>query len=162
MSDSEERTTILNRQDLARVVAQLHAKGKRIVATNGCFDILHVGHTRYLEEACRLGDVLVVGINSDDSVKQLKGPNRPINNESDRAEVLAALRCVDYVTIFGEPTADEFLKAVRPQIYAKGGDYTPDSLPETALVERLGAELVIIKLIPGKSTTQLLAKIHQS
>lgn len=161
ISDDKERTRVLNRQDLARVVAQLHAQGKRIVATNGCFDILHLGHVLYLEEARKLGDALIVGINSDASVKQLKGADRPINKESDRAEVVAALRSVDYATIFGESTADQFLKAIKPHVYAKGGDYTPENLPETELVKTLGAKLVFIKLIPGKSTTDLLAKIQQ-
>jgi glycerol-3-phosphate cytidylyltransferase len=161
MSEKPDRTRILNRQDLARVAADLHAAGKRLVATNGCFDILHVGHTRYLEEARKLGDVLIVGINSDKSVQQLKGPHRPLNSEQDRAEILSSLRCVDYVTIFGEQTADEFLKAVKPQIYAKGGDYTHETLPETPLMKSLGGEVVFIKLIPGKSTTQLLARMQE-
>src|SRR5579884_3042660 len=129
MSDTIGAKRILDSQDLARIAADLHAAGKRIVATNGCFDIIHVGHTRYLEEARKLGDILIVGINSDDSVRQLKGSSRPINNEADRAEVLASLRCVDFVTIFGEPTADKFLQTVRPAVYAKGGDYTTDNLP---------------------------------
>lgn len=161
MGEDNARNRIINRQDLARVVADFHAKSKRVVATNGCFDILHVGHVRYLEEARKLGDILIVGINSDESVKKLKGNNRPINNETDRAEVLAGLRCVDYVTIFGEPTADEFLKATKPNVYAKGGDYTPESLPETPVVTALGAKIVILNLIPGKSTTALLTRMQQ-
>jgi rfaE bifunctional protein nucleotidyltransferase chain/domain len=153
---------ILNRQELAQVVQDLRSQGKRIVATNGCFDIVHVGHVRYLEQAQQLGDVLVVGINSDTSVQKLKGPHRPVNGEQDRAEVLAALRFVDYVSIFNEPTADEFLKAASPDIYAKGGDYTPESLPETPLVRSLGAEVVILNLVPGKSTTSIVERLRQS
>jgi rfaE bifunctional protein nucleotidyltransferase chain/domain len=151
---------IPNRQELARVAAELRAANKKIVATNGCFDILHPGHVRYLEQARALGDVLFVGINSDASVKGLKGPNRPINSEQDRAEVLAALRSVDYVTVFSEPTAGEFLQVLKPDIYAKGGDYAVSDLPETPVVEAAGGKVVILDLVPGKSTTATIARMQ--
>jgi D-glycero-beta-D-manno-heptose 1-phosphate adenylyltransferase len=153
---------IATRQDLARIISDLRAQNKKIVATNGCFDILHAGHVRYLEAAKELGDVMIVGINSDASVQKLKGPNRPINNQDDRAEVLAALRCVDYVSIFSEETAAEFLQVVRPDIYAKGGDYTVQDLPETPVVESRGGKVVILDLVPGKSTTSTIARINDS
>jgi rfaE bifunctional protein nucleotidyltransferase chain/domain len=153
---------VLNRQDLARVAAELRGQGKRIVATNGCFDILHAGHVRYLERARELGDVLIIGLNSDDSVRKLKGPNRPINNAQDRAEVLSSLRCVDYVSVFAEDTAAEFLRACKPQIYAKGGDYSPETLPETPVIKECGGEIVILDLVPGKSTTSTISRIQEA
>ncbi|HEY9789173.1 MAG TPA: D-glycero-beta-D-manno-heptose 1-phosphate adenylyltransferase [Candidatus Obscuribacterales bacterium] len=153
---------ILDRQDLARIAAEIRTQGKRVVATNGCFDILHAGHVRYLERARELGDVLIVGINSDDSVRKLKGANRPINSEQDRAEVLSALRCVDFVSVFSEETAAEFLRACKPQIYAKGGDYTPETLPETPVIKECGGEVVILDLVPGKSTTSTISRIQNT
>lgn len=136
----------------------LRASGKRVVFTNGVFDILHVGHVRYLEEARALGDALIVGVNSDASVRRLKGPMRPVNLENERAELLAALRCVDGACIFGEDRPDRLIEAVRPAIHAKGGDYgSPDALPETPLVRRLGGEVVILRLVPDRSTSRLIA-----
>ena len=113
---------------MLETIKKLQAQGKKIVATNGCFDILHVGHLRYLEASKALGDVLVVGLNSDKSVKRLKGESRPINNQDDRAEMLLALKPVDFVVIFDEDTAEEFLKSIKPSIYTKGGDYSPSEL----------------------------------
>lgn len=129
--------------------------------TNGCFDLLHRGHVTYLEAARDQGDALLVGVNSDASVRELKGPNRPINAESDRAAVLAALQSVDAVCIFADREALRFLEAVRPDIYAKGGDYTIDTInqEERRLVERLGGKVVVVGGVPGKSTSALIGKL---
>ncbi|MDR0533206.1 MAG: D-glycero-beta-D-manno-heptose 1-phosphate adenylyltransferase [Verrucomicrobiales bacterium] len=138
-------------------------KGKKVVATNGCFDILHVGHLRYLEEAKKLGDTLIVGLNSDASTRQLKGPTRPINHENDRAELLAALKPVDFVCIFPDVRATQFLDLVQPDIYVKGGDYTEAQLDqdEVNAVKKHGGQIHILKLIPGKSTTNIINKSKQ-
>jgi rfaE bifunctional protein nucleotidyltransferase chain/domain len=159
MKDMTSR--ILTRQEMARVADELRAAGKKIVTTNGCFDILHVGHVRVLQAARELGDVLIVGVNSDESVRKLKGPNRPVNTQQDRAEVLANLKSVDYVTIFGEETASELLQSIKPDVYAKGADYTTCSLPETPTVQSYGGEIAFLELVPGKSTTAIVAKIQQ-
>lgn len=153
---------IVTRADLAGLAAGLAAQGKSIVTTNGCFDILHVGHVRILEQARALGDILIVGINSDASVKRLKGPSRPINSQDDRAEVLAALACVDFVSIFDEDTPVEFLTEVRPKIHVKGSDYKPEDLAETVVVEGGGGRVHILSLVPGKSTSGVVEKIRQS
>jgi rfaE bifunctional protein nucleotidyltransferase chain/domain len=136
---------------------------EQIVFTNGCFDILHVGHVRYLEAAKELGGRLVIGLNSDQSVQGLKGAGRPFNNEADRAEVLAALAAVDHVIIFNEPRVTALLKKLRPHIYAKGGDYTIDSLnpEELASLREVGAQIKLLPLVPGKSTTALLRTIQE-
>jgi rfaE bifunctional protein nucleotidyltransferase chain/domain len=146
--------------DLAAVRDRFAAEGRRLVFTNGCFDILHVGHVRYLQAARSLGHGLAVAINSDASVRALKGPSRPVNTENDRAEVLAALGCVDFVTLFHTPRVTDLISAIRPHIYAKGGDYTIQSLDpgERAALEAVGAEIVILPLVPGKSTTSLIEK----
>jgi rfaE bifunctional protein nucleotidyltransferase chain/domain len=135
---------------------------EQIVFTNGCFDILHVGHVRYLQAAKELGDRLVVGLNSDRSVQVLKGIGRPINNEADRAEILAALAAVDHVIIFNDPRVTALVKELRPHIYAKGGDYTIDSLnpEELASLREVGAQITLLPLVPGKSTTALLHAIQ--
>ena len=132
---------IVQLEQLPSRTAEIRATGKKLVATNGCFDVLHVGHVRYLQAARAIGDVLIVGINGDASTRQLKGAGRPINNENDRAEVVAALAAVDLVTIFPEVRATHFLELARPAIYVKGGDYTIDSLneSETKVLERIGA-----------------------
>jgi rfaE bifunctional protein nucleotidyltransferase chain/domain len=142
--------------------AAILASGKRLVVTNGCFDLLHVGHVTYLETARQQGDALLVGVNGDVGVRQLKGPDRPVNSQDDRAAVLAALESVDGVCIFAESTATRFLAAARPDIYVKGGDYTLDTLnqEERHTVERTGGKIVIMSCIPGKSTTALLKKIN--
>jgi len=141
----------------------LRAQGRRLVVTNGCFDLLHRGHVTYLEAARALGDVLLVGVNSDAGVRELKGPDRPVNSESDRAAVLAALQSVDGVCIFTERTAIRFLTTARPDIYAKGGDYTVDTInqEERQLIEKLGGKVAILPGVPGKSTTALLEKISR-
>ena len=136
--------------------AILRAAGMRVVFTNGCFDILHAGHVRYLAAARSLGDVLILGLNSDASVRRLKGETRPVNTEADRAEVVGALKSVDAVVIFGEDTAEELIAKVRPAVYAKGGDYTRETLPEARIVERYGGEVAFIPLVAGKSTTSII------
>jgi rfaE bifunctional protein nucleotidyltransferase chain/domain len=141
--------------------AAFQATGKKLVVTNGCFDILHLGHVTYLESARNLGDALLVGVNGDEATRQLKGAGRPVNCETDRAAVLAALASVDGVCIFADKTATKFLSAARPGVYVKGGDYTLDTLnqEERHVVESAGGKIVIFPLVPGKSTTALLAKI---
>lgn len=150
---------VITREELKQVVRAQKEQNKTIVTTNGCFDILHVGHVRYLKEARRLGDLLIVGVNTDASVKRLKGSSRPLNNEDDRAEVLASLECVDYVLLFPEDTPVEFIKVVQPNFHAKGGDYDVSKLAETPVVESFGGQMKIIDLVPGRSTTGLIAKI---
>jgi rfaE bifunctional protein nucleotidyltransferase chain/domain len=146
--------------DLAAFAAKHRASGRRLVFTNGVFDLLHVGHVRYLQAARALGDALLVAVNGDAGVRALKGPTRPINSQDDRAEVLAALACVDYVTVFESERVTELVRTIRPQIYAKGGDYTPASLHagERGALEEVGAEIHILQLVPGKSTTAMIAK----
>jgi D-beta-D-heptose 7-phosphate kinase/D-beta-D-heptose 1-phosphate adenosyltransferase len=151
---------VVNRAELAAELAARRERGERIVFTNGCFDILHVGHARSLQRARALGDCLVVGVNSDESTRRLKGPQRPIVPEADRAELLAALRCVDLVTIFEETTPEVLLELVRPAIHVKGGDYTPENLPEADLVRRLGGEVVIVPLEAGRSTTDIVKRME--
>ena len=140
----------------------MRSSGKRLVVTNGCFDLLHVGHVTYLETARQQGDALLVGVNGDAAVRQLKGLDRPVNPETDRAAVLAALESVDGVCIFAEATATRFLAAARPDVYVKGGDYTLDTLnsEERHTVEQAGGKIVIVPCVPGKSTTALLEKIN--
>jgi rfaE bifunctional protein, domain II len=152
---------VLDRPSFAALAERLRADGRRVVFTNGVFDLLHVGHVRYLQDARALGDALLVGVNSDASVKRLKGPTRPVNSEEERAEVLAALACVDAACIFEEDTPHALIEAVRPHIHAKGGDYAgPDALPETPLVRSLGGEVVILPLTPGRSTTRLIQMLE--
>jgi len=147
--------------ELAAIRDQMEQSGKKLVFTNGCFDLLHAGHVRYLQQARQLGDALLVAVNGDQSVRALKGPDRPLNNESDRAEVLSALECVDFVTIFPSVRVTEVIREVKPHIYAKGGDYTPESLDREeygALVEA-GSQIEILGLVPGRSTTSLIQKM---
>ena len=157
------RTKIIDMNELAQRARELRAAGKKLVATNGCFDLLHVGHVRYLQAARRLGDVLAVGLNGDRSVCELKGNGRPINNEKDRAEVLAALECVDFVTIFPEMCAIKFILAAQPAIYAKGGDYTAETLnaEERSALQEVGAEIRIIPFEKGYSTSLLLKQLRK-
>lgn len=148
--------------ELTGRVKKLRAKGKRIVATNGCFDLLHVGHVRYLESARARGDVLVVGVNGDQSVCKLKGPGRPINNESDRAAVLAALDSVDLVIIFPELRATRFIELAAPDVYVKGGDYTSETLntEERTALQKIGSKIEILPFEKGYSTSGLLEKLR--
>ena len=134
---------------------------KKIVFTNGCFDILHVGHKRYLQQAATLGDILVVGVNSDASVRRLKGPTRPVNNEQDRAEMLSALGFIDYVVIFDEDTPYELIKKIKPDVLVKGGDYKPEEVVGKDIVEARGGRLELISFVEGKSTTNIIRKINQ-
>ena len=152
---------LITLDELAKLSTRLRTEGKRVVATNGCFDILHVGHVRYLAAARKLGDVLVVGLNGDDSIRQLKGAGRPVNRERDRAEVLGALELVEYVTIFPEKRATNFLRAAQPAVYAKGGDYAVDTLDpeERALLDQFGARIEIIPFEKGYSTSALLTRM---
>ena len=156
------RGRIVTAEELALVRDETDRAGQRLVFTNGCFDLLHAGHVRYLQQARELGDALAVGLNSDRSVRELKGEGRPINRQDDRAEVLAALGCVDYVVIFDGKRATEVLRSVRPHIYAKGGDYTPESLDagERQALDEAGAEIRILPLVPGRSTTGLLGRLR--
>jgi D-beta-D-heptose 7-phosphate kinase/D-beta-D-heptose 1-phosphate adenosyltransferase len=147
------------RQEMAALSKNLRNEGNRIVFTNGCFDILHLGHVRYLREAKKLGDILIVGVNSDASVTALKGPDRPYVSELERAEILASLECVDFVVLFGELRPDNLIRAVRPHLHVKGGDYKAAALPEKKLVESLGGQVVVIPPIKGRSTTNIVAKI---
>lgn len=136
-------------------------KDKQIVFTNGCFDILHVGHKRYLEQASTLGDIFVIGVNSDASVKRLKGPSRPVNPEQDRMEILSALSFVDYVVLFDEDTPYNLIKKIQPDVLVKGGDYKPDEVVGKDIVEARGGRLELISFVEGKSTTNIINKIHQ-
>jgi len=133
-------------------------EGKKIVFTNGCFDILHPGHVEYLSRARDLGDLLWLGLNSDQSVRKLKGPTRPINSLEDRAKVLAGLACIDLISSFEEETPLELIRKIRPGIHTKGGDYSAEKLPEYDLVKSLGGEVIILPFLPGKSTTSILEK----
>lgn len=152
---------ILSRDVAQETIEQLKQNGKKVVFTNGCFDILHVGHVRYLQHARSLGDVLVLGLNTDDSVRRLKGPTRPVHNQDDRAEVLAALSCIDYVVLFDEQTPEAIISELKPSIHVKGGDYTEEQLPEAKIVRAYGGDVVIVDLVPGKSTTNTINKIQE-
>ena len=155
---------IIGLEELSERSKQLRGTGKKLVATNGCFDLLHVGHVRYLQAARALGDLLAVGLNGDRSVRQLKGMGRPVTGERDRAEILAALQCVDLVTIFPEMRATQFIAASHPAIYVKGGDYSPETLneQERALLKDIGAEIRFIPFESGYSTSRLLEQIRKS
>lgn len=132
--------------------------GHNLVFTNGCFDILHVGHVKTLSTARAQGDKLVVGLNSDQSVSRLKGPTRPLNNQRDRATMLAALSCVDAVVVFEEDTPNSIIERLQPEVHVKGGDYTVDDLPETPIVRAYGGRIVIVDLVPNRSTTNLIER----
>jgi len=150
---------IKTKEDLQRIIKDLKAKGKRIVFTNGCFDLLHLGHVRYLEKAKSLGDILVVGVNSDRSVQSLKGPGRPILPEEERAEILSGLACVDYLTIFDELTPFELISSLRPHILVKGGDWTKETTVGKEVVERSGGQVVILPLVEGSSSSNIIETI---
>jgi glycerol-3-phosphate cytidylyltransferase len=158
ISNNEKIKTI---DELERIVDELRKNNKKIVFTNGCFDILHVGHVRYLNEARKLGDVLVVAVNSDSSVKHIKGKDRPVNGEKDRAEVLASLACVDYVTIFSDDTPIGLITRLKPNVHVKGGDWAVDKLPEKSVVESYGGKIVIVKQQDGYSTTAIIEKTRK-
>ena len=156
-SDSDLK--IKSRDSIAREMDSLRSQGKKIVFTNGCFDLLHVGHVKYLQRARQLGDLLVLGLNSDASIRRLKGPKRPLINEEERAHVLAALDCIDHVVVFDEDTPLELLEAVRPDVLVKGGDYTVDGVVGRELVESYGGKVELIQFVDGKSTTSIIDKV---
>ena len=153
---------IISLEQLPAWRESLREVGKRLVVTNGCFDLLHAGHVTYLEQAAALGDLLLVGCNGDESVRQLKGEGRPLNPEADRALVLSALESVDSVAVFPERRAEDFLCLAKPDVYVKGGDYTPETLDagERVAVESGGGEVVIIPFVPGKSTTEIIQRMN--
>jgi D-glycero-beta-D-manno-heptose 1-phosphate adenylyltransferase len=155
------REKIIPWAQLAEWRAGIRAQRKTLVVTNGCFDLLHRGHVSYLEDAHNVGDVLLVGLNGDVGVRELKGPLRPVNCEEDRASVLAALQSVDAVCVFAEKTALRFLEVAKPDLYVKGGDYTLETInqDERRLVESAGGRILILPVVPGRSTTALLEKI---
>ena len=152
---------ILNRDELVTRITTDRKNGRRIVLANGCFDVLHVGHVRYLAGARQLGDVLVVGVNSDEQVARLKGPGRPILPATERAEIVAALEAVSYVTIFHEPTVEQLLLTLRPDVHAKGTDYTEDSVPERDVVRSYGGEVAIVGDPKDHSTSAILARLRK-
>ena len=156
------QSKIHSREFVRTAVAKLRRQGKHVVLANGCFDTLHVGHVRYLEGARREGEILVVGVNADSSVCKLKGPGRPILDESARAQLVAALRSVDYVVIFAEPNVEALLKELRPDVHAKGTDYTTESVPERAVAERLGIRVAIVGDAKDHSTRELLDSIRKA
>jgi D-beta-D-heptose 7-phosphate kinase/D-beta-D-heptose 1-phosphate adenosyltransferase len=150
---------VLSHEELLRVRARLRAEGRRLVFTNGCFDILHVGHVRYLAEARALGDALLVAINSDRSVRALKGPNRPVMNEAERAEILAALEAVDFVSVFDEESPRTLISEVLPDVLVKGGDYRLDEIHGREEVERAGGRVISLPFVEGASTTGIIERI---
>ncbi|HPX61158.1 MAG TPA: D-glycero-beta-D-manno-heptose-7-phosphate kinase [Deltaproteobacteria bacterium] len=159
MSHSDSDSKIKNRDVLAALIAAEKQRGRRVVFTNGCFDLLHAGHVKYLQKARQLGDLLVLGLNSDASVRRLKGPKRPLIGEEERAHILAALDCIDYVVLFDEDTPLELIKLIKPHILAKGGDYTADTVVGRELVESCGGRVELVSFVDGKSTTNIIERI---
>ncbi len=151
---------LVNREDIKALVDIIHHSGKTVVCTNGCFDILHVGHVRYLEATKAFADFSIVLLNSDKSVKSIKGPTRPINNENDRAELLSALKCVNYVVLFDEDSPRNLLDEIKPDVYTKGADYTMETLPEADIMRKNGTRVEFIKFVEGKSTTNVIRKMQ--
>ncbi len=156
---SKQKIKTIN--ELKQIVKELKEKNKIIVTTNGVFDILHIGHIRYLEKAKKLGNILIVAINSDESVKKIKGPKRPINEQNIRAETLAALGCVDYTIIFNEKDPVKILEEIKPDIHVKGGDYNLSQIIEKGIVEKNNGKIVLLPEIKGFSTTDLINKIRE-
>ena len=152
---------VLRRDNIAEFVRNIQKSGKTVVATNGCFDILHVGHVRYLQKTKSFADYSIVLLNSDISVKSIKGNDRPINNENDRAEILCALTCVDYVVLFDEDSPRDLLDEIKPNIYTKGADYTMETLPEADIMIKNGTKVEFIDFVQGKSTTNVINKIKE-
>ena len=153
---------VLSLDDMSDRRAELLGAKRTLVFTNGCFDLLHLGHVRYLRQARALGDALVIGLNSDASVHTIKGDDRPILPDEERAEILAALECVDYIVIFADPTAERLVARLKPEVYVKGGDYTLDELPEAKIVMGYGGKVIILPLVPGHSTTRIIERILSS
>ena len=152
---------LVKKEELKEIIKNLKAQNKKSVFTNGCFDILHVGHVKYLQKSAEFGDILIVGLNSDLSVKKLKGDSRPINNELDRAYVLCALSAVDFVIIFDENSPVNLLDELKPDIYTKGADYTLETLPEAPTVLKNGGKVEFIDFVEGKSTTNIIKAIKK-
>lgn len=153
---------MVTQQEIINIVRNGQKEGKTYVVTNGCFDILHVGHVRYLQKTKEFADYLIVMLNSDVSVKALKGEGRPINNENDRAEILSALSCVDYVVLFDEKSPGGLLEDIKPDVYTKGADYTLETLPERDIVLRNNIRVEFIEFVQGKSTTNVIKKISNN
>ncbi len=152
---------LIKREEVKDLINKIHNQGKTVVTTNGCFDILHVGHVRYLEKTKTFGDYLIVLLNSDKSVRSIKGPTRPINCEEDRAEILSALKCVDYVVLFDEDSPRNLLDEMKPDVYTKGADYTMETLPEADIMRKNNTRVEFIEFVEGKSTTKTIAKINK-
>lgn len=150
---------ILDRQKLSAMIAQLRDEGAKVVLANGCFDLFHVGHLRYLEGAAALGDVLVVGVNSDEQARALKGEGRPFTPEAERAEIIAGLRCVDFVTVFNEPTVEQLLLSLKPDFHAKGTDYTTETVPEREIVRSYGGTVSIVGDPKDHSSTEIIERL---
>jgi rfaE bifunctional protein nucleotidyltransferase chain/domain len=159
MSSSSLRSVFGNAHEVAAHIAPLRAAGKKLVTTNGCFDLIHAGHVHYLAGAAALGDILVVGVNGDESVRKLKGPGRPLQNEQDRVRIVGALRMVDCAFVFREDDPRAFLEALRPDVHVKGGDYPADII-ERPVVEKHGGVVRIVALAPGRSTSSLVDRIR--
>jgi rfaE bifunctional protein nucleotidyltransferase chain/domain len=159
MSKNDYSERIVKADELARRVAEFRLTGVRIVLANGCFDVLHVGHVRYLQAAKALGGLLVVAVNSDDQVQRLKGAGRPVTSENERAEIVASLECVDLVTIFREPTVEALLLAIRPDVHAKGTDYTEDTVPEREVVRSYGGRVAIVGDQKEHSTSEIIGRL---
>lgn len=157
----DPKAKIIARDRLRGIVRELKTAGSKVVFTNGCFDLLHVGHVRYLQKARELGDVLVLALNTDDSVRRLKGPGRPVVPEQERACVLAALACVDYVTLFAEETPLALIEGIRPDVLVKGGDYRPEDVVGREAVEASGGRVEIVPYLLGRSTTDLISRVGQ-
>ncbi|MBE7702685.1 MAG: D-glycero-beta-D-manno-heptose 1-phosphate adenylyltransferase [Cyanobacteria bacterium SIG28] len=153
---------LVTKENIIDIVKKGQEKGKTFVVTNGCFDILHVGHVRYLQKTKEFADSLIVMLNSDASVKAIKGESRPINNELDRAEILSALSCVDYVVIFNENSPAKLLEDIKPNVYTKGADYTLETLPERDVVIKNNIKVEFIDFVDGKSTTNVIKKINKN
>lgn len=152
---------LIQRAQLPSLIKKLREQNKTIVTTNGCFDILHVGHVRYLQKTKTFADAMIVCLNSDVSVKKIKGPDRPINNENDRAEILCALACVDYVVMFDESSPENLLCEIKPDVHTKGADYTIETLPEAKSIIANGGRIEFISFVEGKSTTNVIKKIGE-
>ena len=153
---------LVKREDVRALIDVIHHAGKTVVTTNGCFDILHAGHVRYLEKTKSFGDFLIVLLNSDKSVRSIKGQSRPINNENDRAEILSALRCVDYVVLFDEDSPRDLLDEMKPDVYTKGADYTMETLPEADIMKKNGTRVEFIEFLQDRSTTKTIEKMQQA
>ena len=153
---------LLRRENVADFVKKLHQSGKTVVVTNGCFDILHVGHVRYLQKTKSFADYMIVLLNSDKSVRSIKGLTRPINNEQDRAEVLNALACVDYVVMFDEDSPANLIDEIKPDVYTQGADYTMETLPEADIMRKNNIKVEFIEFVAGKSTTNTINKMKES